>query len=200
MDGVSWRVLLEDLASALSQLALGESVSLPPKTTSFQQWSQRLVVQEASSSLRAQIGYWEGVFGSPAFRLPMDDPSGANISASQGTVRVSLDVEETRTLLSELPAVYHTQINDLLLTALAQSLKAWTGERRVLVDLEGHGREALFEDLDVSRTVGWFTSLYPLLLELPVSDNPGECHQEHKGNVARGSQPGYGLWAAPIFE
>ena len=86
-----------------------------------------------------------------------------------------LSEEETRALLQEIPAVYHTQVNDVLLTALAQTLCQWAGERSVLVDLEGHGREALFEDVDISRTVGWFTSLYPVRLKWPLSQEVGEA-------------------------
>jgi microcystin synthetase protein McyA len=93
--------------------------------------------------------------------------------ASSGTVTVTLEPEETDALLREVPAAYRTQINDVLLTALAQSLAAWTGSSCLLLDLEGHGREDLFPDLDLSRTLGWFTSLFPVRLQLPPSEDPG---------------------------
>jgi non-ribosomal peptide synthase protein (TIGR01720 family) len=81
-------------------------------------------------------------------------------------VGVVLSGEQTQVLLQEVPPVYHTQINDVLLTALLQGVARWTGERSLLLDLEGHGREELFEEVDLSRTVGWFTTLFPVRLEL----------------------------------
>ncbi|HLK56987.1 MAG TPA: amino acid adenylation domain-containing protein [Chthonomonadaceae bacterium] len=174
MDGVSWRVLLEDLGHILEQLGRGETIALPPKTTSFQHWAQRLVEYAHSEALKKEFGYWESLNGDGA-DLPRDVAGGSNTVGSQRAVRVALGAKETQALLQEVPVVYHTQINDVLMTALAQAFRTWTGERRLLVDLEGHGREALFEDVDVSRTVGWFTSLYPVLLELPANEDLGEA-------------------------
>jgi non-ribosomal peptide synthase protein (TIGR01720 family) len=94
--------------------------------------------------------------------------------ASAAEVAVALSAEQTRALLQEVPPVYHTQINDVLLTALVQSFGQWTGERALLVDLEGHGREELFEGVDLSRTVGWFTSLFPVRLTLKA-EAPGKA-------------------------
>ena len=175
VDGVSWRVLLEDLATGIGQLSQGTALSLPAKTTSYAQWGERLAAYANTSELSSELGYWEGVVGSGGVRLPVDIPSGVNTSASERVVRVWLDESETRSLLTEVPAVYHTQINDVLLTGLAQVLSDWTGSRRVLLALEGHGREALFEEVDVSRTVGWFTSVYPVLLEWPASGDVGDA-------------------------
>ena len=94
----------------------------------------------------------------------------ANTTASECTVKVELSPEETRELLQEVPTVYNTQINDVLLTALVQSFSRWTGIRSLLIDLEGHGREEIFEDVDLSRTVGWFTTSFPVLLSLEADD------------------------------
>ncbi|MBO0782764.1 MAG: hypothetical protein J2P37_28450, partial [Ktedonobacteraceae bacterium] len=90
------------------------------------------------------------------------------------SVSVSLSVEETKALLQEAPEAYHTQINDLLLTALGQAFVRWTGRQTLLVDLEGHGREDIFEGIDLSRTVGWFTTIYPVILCLEKDSGPGE--------------------------
>jgi hypothetical protein len=86
--------------------------------------------------------------------------------ASADTVTVLLSADETRALLQDVPKVYHTQINDVLLTALMQTFAWWTGARSLLISLESHGREEIFEAIDLSRTVGWFTSLFPVLLRL----------------------------------
>ncbi len=88
---------------------------------------------------------------------------------------VALSEEETQALLTEVPQAYHTQINEVLLTALVQAFARWTGQPSLLVHLEGHGREDLFEEVDLSRTVGWFTSLMPLVLTLPEDQGPGEA-------------------------
>ena len=143
MDGVSWRVLLEDLASGILQLQRGEAVSLPAKTISFQAWAQRLEEYARSEELQAEWAYWQGVCSKPGEPLPRDYPQGANTSSAERVVRVRLEAEETRALLQEVPAVYHTQINDVLLTALVESLSVWTGSRSLVVNLEGHGRETL---------------------------------------------------------
>ncbi len=175
VDGVSWRILLEDLQTAYEQLSRGEAVELAPKTTSFKQWSQRLAEYGQSEPIRRELDYWRALGRNRIPRLPTDLAGGANIVASTETVLVSLGAEETNALLHEVPAAYRTQINDVLLTALVQAFSGWSGDRSLLLDLEGHGREALFDDLDVSRTVGWFTTIYPVLLDLEGASGPGEA-------------------------
>jgi non-ribosomal peptide synthase protein (TIGR01720 family) len=175
VDGVSWRVLLEDFQRAYGQLSRGEAIELPPKTTAFKAWAERLGAYGQSAAVRAELDYWRGVARGVA-ALPRDYPAEpeANTVASAAEVGVTLSREQTRALLQEVPPVYHTQINDVLLTALVQSFGRWTGERALLVDLEGHGREELFEGVDLSRTVGWFTTLFPVRLELETQE-PGEA-------------------------
>ena len=108
---------------------------------------------------------------------------------------VSLSAEETRALLQEVPEAYHTQINDVLLTALVQAFSRWTGARSLLVDLEGHGREEIFEDVDLSRTVGWFTTIFPVLLESGGGFHPGNALKSVKEQLRRipNRGIGYGL-------
>ena len=171
VDGVSWRTLLEDVSTGYEQLRRGEAVTLPPKTTSFKAWAERMEAHAKSEALEAERAFWLSDSRREIRALPMDK-AGANTTASARHVSVSLDVEETRALLREVPAAYRARIDDVLLTALAQALAGWTGERRHLVELEGHGREELFEDVDLSRTVGWFTSVVPVLLE-PAASSPG---------------------------
>jgi non-ribosomal peptide synthase protein (TIGR01720 family) len=91
--------------------------------------------------------------------------------APKADVVVQLDAEDTEALLRAAPAAYRARINDVLLTAVACAVTRWTGARAVSVDLEGHGREEMFDDVDVSRTIGWFTTVYPVTLELP-EDRP----------------------------
>ncbi|BAZ30180.1 non-ribosomal peptide synthase [Cylindrospermum sp. NIES-4074] len=176
VDGVSWRILLEDLQTAYQQLSQEENIKLPAKTTSFQQWANRLVEYAQSTTLHSELDYWLSTLQKPVACLPQDILAGTNILGSAATVSVSLSVAETKALLSEVPAVYNTQINEVLLTALALTCQQWRGETSLLIDLEGHGREELFEDVNLSRTVGWFTSIFPVRLDLGnTTTNPGEA-------------------------
>ena len=178
VDGISWRILLEDLKTAYQQGDRGETIKLPQKTTSFQDWAYRLIEYAQSPTVLKELDYWKQQYTSDVTAMPVDFPDSRenNTVASSKTVSVSLSVEQTRVLLQEVPSAYNTQINDVLLTALAQSWAKWTGASGLLVELEGHGREQLGEDLDLSRTVGWFTSRFPVMLQLGDSvDQPGEA-------------------------
>jgi non-ribosomal peptide synthase protein (TIGR01720 family) len=168
VDGVSWRILLEDLERGYQQLKKGGEVRLGKKTTSFQQWAQRLEEYGGGEGMREEMEYWsrQGREKSKGLRMDYEGVGQEeNLVGTQQTVTEELEGEETRGLLQEVPKAYNTQINDVLLTALGRTLGEWSGEEAVLVALEGHGREEIFADLDVSRTVGWFTSTYPVMLE-----------------------------------
>jgi amino acid adenylation domain-containing protein/non-ribosomal peptide synthase protein (TIGR01720 family)/FkbM family methyltransferase len=166
VDGVSWRILLEDLDSAVRQLREGQPVVLPPRTTPFGVWAMRLESYAGSETLVEEARQWLEDQPPPASRLPTDGSDGPNTEGSARVVRVSLGADETRTLLKQTPVVFGTQMNDVLLTALVVAFARWTGERALLVDLESHGREPIFEDIDLSRTVGCFTGIFPMRLEI----------------------------------
>ncbi|MCB1037197.1 MAG: non-ribosomal peptide synthetase, partial [Acidobacteria bacterium] len=165
-DNVSWQVLVEDLAQAYLALAAGKAPQLPPKTTSFARWGERLAERAASEALAAEAAYWSAPARRRVPSLPVDHPRGENLEASAEVVAVELGVDDSAFLQGGALIPYRSRVEELLLAALSQALSRWTGEPRVLVDLEGHGREDLFEDVDLSRTVGWFSTLYPLLLDL----------------------------------
>ncbi|MEW6737253.1 MAG: condensation domain-containing protein, partial [Acidobacteriota bacterium] len=195
VDVVSWRILFEDLQSLYEQLATVEVVKLPAKTTSFQQWSLQLNKYAQSQELEQELDYWLKLPWHKTHTLPVDFADINNIEDSAQTLTLSLSVEETRLLLQEMPSVYHTQINDLLLAALAQTFYHFSGKRNLLLALESHGREGLFAEVDLTRTVGWFTSSFPVLLVWEKSDNPGELLRSIKEQLRaipnRGL--GYGL-------
>ncbi|HZO71114.1 MAG TPA: amino acid adenylation domain-containing protein [Ktedonobacteraceae bacterium] len=173
VDGVSWRILLEDFHSIYTGLLSSEPTSdainrVPTKTTSFKRWCEELQSYASSAVLAQEVDYWLDEARKDVPRLPLDftaEPT-ANTEASESIVTISLDSEETRELLQDVPGVYHTRIDEVLLTALLLVCAPWLGRSRLLIDLEGHGREALFESLDLSRTVGWFTNIFPILLTL----------------------------------
>jgi len=164
VDGVSWRVLLEDLQNVYRQLSEGQSVSLPAKTSALRDWAARLQAYAHSESLREELTVWQAQLAGPAVALPVTRPLGALRNRDADTVSVRLDAEHTRQLLQQAPSAYRTQVNDLLLTALARVVCRWSGHDSALIQLEGHGRETLFDDIDLTRSVGWFTSAYPLRL------------------------------------
>ncbi|HLV44289.1 MAG TPA: condensation domain-containing protein, partial [Aggregatilineales bacterium] len=167
-------VLLEDFQTAYAQISAGQPVQLPPKTTSFKYWAQRLENYAQSAEVREELAYWHALAERPARPLPVDFPGGENRERRAHTIGVALTEAETEALLRDVPAAYRTEINEVLLTALAVALSEWTGDTRVLIDLEGHGREDLFEDVDLSRTVGWFTTVYPVMLDLTGAQGVGE--------------------------
>ena len=166
VDGISWRILLENLQTAIQQMNQGEEVRLPAKTTSFKQWSEQLQTYAQSAAIQQELNYWLSELQQEANSLPVDYPGGDNSEAAADTVAIALSIEETQALLQEVPKAYNTQINDVLLTALVQAFAQWTNNTTLLVDLEGHGREEIFEDVDLSRTIGWFTTIFPVLINI----------------------------------
>ncbi len=178
IDGVSWRVLLEDLEAAYERLAAGRPPDLPAKTTSWKRWAEALAERARSTEVRAELPYWLATASAPALPLP-GHPGGADavgVTAAVEVFEVELGAETTAALLGAAAVPYRTRIDDLLLAALARALAAGAmdGEITVRLDLEGHGREAIAADLDLSRTVGWFTALYPAALTLPADAGVGE--------------------------
>ncbi|WP_016697904.1 non-ribosomal peptide synthetase, partial [Actinoalloteichus spitiensis] len=166
VDGVSWRVLLSDLDTAYHQARTGNPVDLGERTSSMGQWTARLAEHTRSGGFTDQLDYWTTLLSDPGVvEIPVDHPGGPNTVEHQDRVEVELDTETTRAVLSEVPAVYRTQVNDVLLAVVGRVLTRWAGRDRVAVALEGHGREELFEGVDLSRTVGWFTSVYPVVLQ-----------------------------------
>jgi amino acid adenylation domain-containing protein/non-ribosomal peptide synthase protein (TIGR01720 family) len=169
MDGVSWRVFLEDLSTAYEQLASGaETVKLPAKTTSYQEWVERLQEYAASEEVAKEFDYWNREINRAVAALPIDtEIVGDNTVASARKISVSLSVDETRLLLTQATKKYRARINEVLLSAVMQGYTQWTGQTSLKLDVEGHGREQEFVgEVDLTRTVGWFTSVYPVVLEV----------------------------------
>ncbi|MFC5184123.1 non-ribosomal peptide synthetase [Actinomadura harenae] len=171
VDGVSWRILLPDLAAAYA------GTELEPVPTSFRRWSQGLVEQAEDPARVAELPLWERMLDGPAALFDAAPPRPAGGPGSVRTTAV-VPAEVTAALLTRVPAAFHAGIEDVLLAGLVAAL----GERRrhhdgrdltggVLVDLEGHGREPLAPDMDLARTVGWFTDLHPVRLDPGVLDH-----------------------------
>jgi glycopeptidolipid biosynthesis protein len=166
VDGVSWRILLEDLNIAWAQHHGGQPVALPAGGTSFARWSALLAGHARRAEVVAQAETWRQVAAIPA-ALPTVQPA-VDTYQTAGQLSASLDVETTRLLLGEVPAAFHTGIGDILLIAFGLAFAEFLGSDAgvpIGIDVEGHGRhEELAPDVDLSRTVGWFTTKYPVAL------------------------------------
>ncbi|MEM9161530.1 MAG: alpha/beta fold hydrolase [Cyanobacteria bacterium P01_F01_bin.4] len=170
VDAVSWQILRSDLFTLLSHSA----PQLPAKTTSFKAWAETLIAQ--APTRQSEADFWFDQVEPPAVALPQDTPTvQPSTEATAQTLTVALDAADTHALLHEVPAVYNTQINDVLLAALAQTLLDWveTRDGSVRVEVEGHGRQQIVPEVDLSRTVGWFTATYPVRLQLANRNDIG---------------------------
>src|SRR5690554_3069785 len=174
VDPVSWRTILEDFATAYDQLTLGESVDLSPPTTSYKQWSEMLTRYAQSDTVGSEREYWLVAGETTTAHIPRDKP-GVFAEASASTITMKLSADETNALLKDVPGYYNVQPEDVLLTALALTLYEWTGHPTHRIGLERHGREEIEEDVDLSRTVGWFTSFFPVVLSLASGFEPDQA-------------------------
>ncbi|MFJ9847915.1 amino acid adenylation domain-containing protein [Streptomyces sp. NPDC101150] len=189
-DAVSLRILLADIEAAYGQARAGEPVRVAPVPTSFTGWAARLSDHVAGGALNAELRYWEGVVEKNSATLPVD-AHGANTVSSEAEYTVELTESETEALLRTAPGAYRVRTEALLLTALGATLSEWTGGDGITVDIEGHGRDEIFDDIDLSRTVGWFTTLYPVHLARPTGDDP-RARVKEMGRQLR-DIPGRGL-------
>ncbi|MEO0515666.1 MAG: amino acid adenylation domain-containing protein [Cyanobacteria bacterium P01_A01_bin.116] len=181
IDGISWRILLSDLQRLYQQLndpsSQNSQALLPPKTLSCQHWAKQLTLTDFSS----ELPYWERIATAKLPPFERDFPAGNNAMNTANTVSISLPAEQTEKLLRKVPNAYSARIEDILLTALLLALapslstqqedektEATQSEAALRISLEGHGRP---DDQDLSRTVGWLTTLYPVLLKLPPGPN-----------------------------
>jgi amino acid adenylation domain-containing protein/non-ribosomal peptide synthase protein (TIGR01720 family) len=187
VDGVSWRILLEDLFTAYELGRRQQPITLPEKTTSYKAWCEQLAQLAQSEKVGEHADYWREVVGNcNCFSVPRDNSHGLNDNHAAETLLLSLDSEHTKALMGEANSAYRTHAEDLLLTALAKCLADWSESNSVAVHLENHGREASFaKDVDLSRTVGWFTSLYPVHLRLDDAQWPGNAIRSVKDQLAR---------------
>ncbi|MEU8894195.1 amino acid adenylation domain-containing protein, partial [Streptomyces sp. NPDC048442] len=170
VDGVSWRVLLPDLAQAYA------GAELEPTGTSFRRWAQELHALAAERA--AELPLWEAVLagGDPLIGARPLDPE-VDTASTVRHLSLTLPADITGPLLTQIPALFHAGVNDVLLTAFTLAVTEWrgTGSGSVLVDLEGHGREDVVEGVDTSRTVGWFTSMFPVRLDAAGAGDPGRA-------------------------
>ncbi|SMF82474.1 non-ribosomal peptide synthase domain TIGR01720, partial [Trinickia caryophylli] len=168
VDGVSWRVLLEELQTAYEQAERGEAVVLPAGSTPWRAWVRALMRYARSSELTHELAWWQTALDAPALRAGPLFPARSPRPQPQKTLRTNLSADLTAALLREAPRAYRLRVDQVLLAALARAVCDVAVRDEVLIELEGHGREDLIEGVDLSRTIGWFTTQYPLAV-------PGAC-------------------------
>ncbi|MCU4666402.1 lichenysin non-ribosomal peptide synthetase LicA [Bacillus paralicheniformis] len=173
VDGISWRILLEDFAAGYAQAEKGEPIILQDKTHSFAEYAARLEEYAGSKAFAKEIGYWQEIEQAETAALPKDDEADDKRMRHTKTAEFSLSKEETEQLMTKVHEAYNTEMNDILLTALGLALKEWTGQEDFIICLEGHGREDIIDGLNISRTVGWFTSQFPALIQMRHSGDIG---------------------------
>ncbi|MDU1848518.1 MAG: condensation domain-containing protein [Niallia nealsonii] len=189
IDGISWRILLEDF----NLLYQDEQAKLPPKTTSYQTWANQLVEYSSSKEIEREISYWKKITETKVQKLPKDKECEEKyFLKDSNTLRMILDEENTNLLLTKVHHAYKTEINDLLLAALMMMVQDWTGYKNILINLEGHGREELEQHIDISRTIGWFTSVYPVVLDIQIDKDISDKIKEVKEILRRIPNKGIG--------
>ncbi|QKS46079.1 amino acid adenylation domain-containing protein [Paenibacillus cellulosilyticus] len=196
VDGVSWRILLEDFSTAYSQARDHQTISLPSKTASYQAWAEGLIAFSKSYLLKRELGYWKEVSHKIDASVPLSETAcykdAQKLSGAAVTVNheFMLTREETDRLLHESGTAYNTEINDLLLAALSMTVQQCFGVGSVGIELESHGRHPIEPQIRIDRTVGWFTNTYPVVLE---------CHTDDLGATIKHTKetlrkvPNYGL-------
>ena len=195
IDGVSWRILIENLEFLISGLQENKKADLGTKTSSYRQWHAALNEYGRRPDVLSQTDYWEKVLRNyRPFTRDKADAQNVRFRDMAGKV-TSLDAEQTSRLLQEVPKMYHTEINDILLCALSMSLSEWGGTEKIIIGLEGHGREEISKSIDTSQTVGWFTSMYPVLIEMPQQHEIAQTIKSVKEQLRQvpGKGLGYGV-------
>jgi len=203
VDGVSWRILLEELAQAWAQAQAGTPIALPAQSLSWGQWAQALQAHGQSPAVREELPRWQRQLtptrhwtaeqrargGLPLAAAPRD--VNRTLAASQ-VLRWQLDQPHTQALLHQATGTWQCRVDELLLAALAQALAGWGATAGVLLELEGHGREEVIDGLDLTRTVGWFTTRYPLWLacDTALAQTLAQVRQSLRGLPHKGMHYG----------
>ncbi|TCK55875.1 non-ribosomal peptide synthase protein (TIGR01720 family)/amino acid adenylation domain-containing protein [Flavobacterium sp. 90] len=192
VDGVSWRILLEDLFTVYNQVKAGITLKLPLKSDSFQKWATLQKECALKEKITSELPYWEEICTTeiPALKT---DYSLAEKKQLDKREYFTLDREVTDLLKTKINDKYNTEINDVLLTGLAMSIKKAFGIEKSMIKMEGHGREDIIDDIDISRTVGWFTSIYPMVLDIANTNGNAEALIQVKENLRKIPNKGIGF-------
>lgn len=192
IDSVSWRILLEDFQYGYTCKERGDEITLPDKTDSYKVWSNALQAFGKSQMLLKDADYWNNISKAHIATLPKQKVIQSRKVKDEETLGIVLSVQETENLIYNTNYAYNTDINDILLTALGIAMRNWMDDDGILINLEGHGREKIADDLDISRTVGWFTMMYPVLLNVKDDEDIGYNIKMMKENLHNAHKKGIG--------
>lgn len=194
IDGVSWRILFEDIESLYHQYRQGFSFTLPLKTDSFKKWAETLnhYANLNGEFLEEERRYWMKLRNVDVPEIKRDFEIQTDVLNDSTSLSFRLSEEETSLLLTSANEAFTTEINDILLTALGMGIYTTFGHYRMLVALEGHGRQDILEDVNISRTVGWFTNIYPVLLEISAPNRLSDQIKNVKEMLRRIPRKGIG--------
>lgn len=193
VDGVSWRILFEDFASAYAQAQKQQEIVLPKKTDSFKDWAAQLQRYADSDELLREVPYWHNLETTTApAALPTDFDTADRKQKHTRLWSFELTDLQTENLLRHVHHAYHTEMNDLLLAALGLAVKDWADTNSVVINLEGHGREDIQNEMNVTRTVGWFTSQYPVVLDMEKAEDLSYQIKQVKESLRRIPKKGIG--------
>ena len=195
MDVVSWYILLEDLEALYSQYNENTELVLPPKDHSFKAWSQKMNQYAKSGLSSEEKNYWTTVAAEANQKILLDFEQGENLNRFQGKRQFTLSREETADLTTKVGKAFNTEINDILLAALALAVHKTFELPKVAIALESHGREELFSDININRTIGWFTNIYPVVLDLAKKEDLSRFIKDIKEQIRKipNKGIGYGL-------
>jgi non-ribosomal peptide synthase protein (TIGR01720 family) len=170
VDAVSWRVIFDDLMNAYISFSKNEEPAFPEKTTSFKDWAIMLGDYASKNGFDEETAFWKNELSEECGKLIVDHALGSNDIKSIETVTLNLSEFLTGHLLKDAGNAFNTDVNDILMCALMKTLSSAMNSEKVMFTLEGHGRQEIIEGADVSRTAGWFTTLYPVVLTMPEGD------------------------------
>jgi amino acid adenylation domain-containing protein/non-ribosomal peptide synthase protein (TIGR01720 family) len=191
VDAVSWRFIVEDLQKAYRQLEQGIAIELPLKTSSYQQWGSRLVEYSHSLAIRNELDFWRDASFRKTAKLFVDFQDGANLYGTARSTTVRLTERETDALVRQVPQAFRLRVDEVLLASVIRSLAGLAEGPNLSIDIESHGREHPFTDLDISRTTGWFTTIYPVAFEIPQNSTPLAAVKAVKAALA--AVPNHGI-------
>jgi putative pyridoxal-dependent aspartate 1-decarboxylase len=171
VDGVSWRIFMEDLSTLYEQFSENKTIKLPSKTHSYQHWAAIQKQVATSKVVQEETSYWDSICSKNVHPIPYDKQPKIKLFTLNGSTSFGLSKEVTELLQTKVHNAYITEINDILIACLGLAIKDVFGTTETLLQMEGHGREAIAEDLDIGRTIGWFTSIFPFVLNHTYEDH-----------------------------
>ncbi|MEE3956200.1 condensation domain-containing protein [Peribacillus frigoritolerans] len=194
-DAMTMRILAEDFQNVYSQLLREAEIQLNDKSTSFQYWSQKLTDYSLEEKLNQELSYWLNEQFFKPYELPVEFKDGDNTEATTEVLFSSLDRQETEYLIRTVPNKLQVGMNEVVFTTLLKTLYQWTGNNSLLVESGGHGREHISDDIDLSRTVGWFTTNFPVFLGLDMEEDIELILQNVKKQLSNIPNNGFGYGA-----